>query len=304
MSHLDELDEYEAELELRLKKEYSAVFALFRYCVLTPGRDLPLQQGRPRVVPAASLPVLPRGRWRTSGSGTRTGRSRIIPRAEIYTSSDVTVEELRGEGDGPSLTPRRSPSGSASRSRADDDCLALARVLLAVDAGNTQTVFGLYRRRRAARALAGRDRERSAPATSSARCVGRVHRPRRSVDGIVPLLDGAGARPRVRGVRGAVGARRRCSSSGRASAPGIPIRTTTPREIGPDRIVNAVAAKERYGAPVHRRRLRHVDELRRRLAGRRVRRRRARAGDRDLDGRAVRARGAARQGRLRRAAGA
>ena len=35
MSHLDELDEYEAELELRIKKEYSAVFGLFRYCVLT-----------------------------------------------------------------------------------------------------------------------------------------------------------------------------------------------------------------------------------------------------------------------------
>jgi hypothetical protein len=30
--------------------------------------------------------------------------TRIIPRAEVYTSGDVTVEELRGEGDGPSLT--------------------------------------------------------------------------------------------------------------------------------------------------------------------------------------------------------
>src|SRR6266545_3653898 len=30
MSHLDELDEFEAELELRLKKEYTAVFGLFR----------------------------------------------------------------------------------------------------------------------------------------------------------------------------------------------------------------------------------------------------------------------------------
>ena len=28
--------------------------------------------------------------------------TRIIPRAEVYTSSDVTVEELRGEGDEPS----------------------------------------------------------------------------------------------------------------------------------------------------------------------------------------------------------
>ena len=31
---------------------------------------------------------------------------------------------------------------------------------------------------------------------------------------------------------------------------GIPIRYDDPREVGPDRIVNAVAAKERYGAPV------------------------------------------------------
>jgi hypothetical protein len=30
--------------------------------------------------------------------------TRIIPRAEVYTSSDVTVEELRLEGEEPSLT--------------------------------------------------------------------------------------------------------------------------------------------------------------------------------------------------------
>jgi hypothetical protein len=29
----------------------------------------------------------------------------MIPRAEVYTSSDVTIEELRGEGEGPPLTP-------------------------------------------------------------------------------------------------------------------------------------------------------------------------------------------------------
>jgi hypothetical protein len=28
----------------------------------------------------------------------------MIPRAEVYTSSDVTVEELRGEGEEPKLT--------------------------------------------------------------------------------------------------------------------------------------------------------------------------------------------------------
>ena len=31
---------------------------------------------------------------------------------------------------------------------------------------------------------------------------------------------------------------------------GLPIRYDDPREVGPDRIVNAVAARERYGAPV------------------------------------------------------
>jgi type III pantothenate kinase len=31
---------------------------------------------------------------------------------------------------------------------------------------------------------------------------------------------------------------------------GIPIRYDDPREVGPDRIVNAVCAKDRYGAPV------------------------------------------------------
>ena len=35
MSQTDELDEYDAELELRLKREYADVFPLFSFCVLT-----------------------------------------------------------------------------------------------------------------------------------------------------------------------------------------------------------------------------------------------------------------------------
>ena len=31
--------------------------------------------------------------------------TRMIPRTEIFTSGDVTIEELRGEGDEPTLTP-------------------------------------------------------------------------------------------------------------------------------------------------------------------------------------------------------
>ena len=35
MTYIDDLEEYDAELELRLKREYATVFGLFRYCVLT-----------------------------------------------------------------------------------------------------------------------------------------------------------------------------------------------------------------------------------------------------------------------------
>ena len=55
----------------------------------------------------------------------------------------------------------------------------------------------------------------------------------------------------------------------------MPIRYDNPREIGADRLVNAVAGYERVGGAVHRRRLRHRDHLRRRQRGRRVPRRRS-----------------------------
>ena len=35
MGHLEDLDEYEAERELDIRREYEAVFSLFRYCVLS-----------------------------------------------------------------------------------------------------------------------------------------------------------------------------------------------------------------------------------------------------------------------------
>ena len=105
MSHLDDLDEYEAELELRLKREYQAVFGLFRYCVLTPGRDVPLQQARAHVRAAAGVPVHPpeaRGRL---GLGQEPPDAHHPARRDPVTTGDVTIEELRGEGDEPALTP-------------------------------------------------------------------------------------------------------------------------------------------------------------------------------------------------------
>ena len=103
MSHLDELDEFEAGLELRLKKEYQAVFGLFRYCVLTQDatylcNKLELTQVSQPAYPFFHLKMEDVWVW------DKNRPTRIIPRAEAWTSSDVTVEELRGEGDEPRLS--------------------------------------------------------------------------------------------------------------------------------------------------------------------------------------------------------
>jgi type III pantothenate kinase len=120
-------------------------------------------------------------------------------------------------------------------------------VLLAADVGNTQTALGLYDGDR----LVDHWRvttERSTTADElGVLLAGLVDFD--SVDGIclsstVPLLvrewqilaeKWAGATLLV---------------VGPGVKTGIPIRYDDPREVGPDRIVNAVAAKERYGAPV------------------------------------------------------
>ena len=104
MSHLDELDEYEAKLELRLKREYSDVFGLFRYCVVTQDstylcNKLNLQHAMQASYPFFHLTMEDVWVW------DKNRPTRMIPRAEVYTSSDVTIEELRGEGELPALTP-------------------------------------------------------------------------------------------------------------------------------------------------------------------------------------------------------
>jgi hypothetical protein len=103
MSHLDELDEFEAELELRLKREYTAVFGMFRYCVLTQDatylcNQLDLQPSLQPNYPFFKLKMEDVWVW------DKNRPTRIIPRAEVYTASDVTIEELRGENDEPSIT--------------------------------------------------------------------------------------------------------------------------------------------------------------------------------------------------------
>ena len=103
MSHLDELDEFEAELELSLKREYSAVFSLFRYCVLTQDATYLCNKLDVEALPQASYPFF-HVRMEDVWVWDKNRPSRIIPRAEVYTSGDVTVEELRGEGEEPRLT--------------------------------------------------------------------------------------------------------------------------------------------------------------------------------------------------------
>ena len=47
--------------------------------------------------------------------------TRIIPRAQVYTSSDVTVEELRGEGEEAKLTAEALAKRLGERLPTDDD---------------------------------------------------------------------------------------------------------------------------------------------------------------------------------------
>jgi len=120
MSHLDELDEFEAELELGLKKEYTAVFGLFRYCVLTQDATylcnrLDLAQVSQPNYPFFHLKMEDVWVW------DKNRPTRIIPRAKVFTSGDVTVEELRGEGDEPTLTAEDLAEKIGEPFRAEDE---------------------------------------------------------------------------------------------------------------------------------------------------------------------------------------
>ena len=104
MSHIDELDDYEAELELRLNREYSAVYSLFRYCVLTQDGTYLCNKLDMQYVPQPAYPFFEL-KMEDVWVWDKSRPTRMIPRVELWTSGDVTVEELRGEGEEPTLTP-------------------------------------------------------------------------------------------------------------------------------------------------------------------------------------------------------
>ena len=96
MSHLDELDDYEAGLELRIKREYSAVYSLFRYCVLTQDATYLCNKLDLQYVPQAQYPFF-HVRMEDVWVWDKNRPTRIIPRVEIYTTQDVTVEILKAD---------------------------------------------------------------------------------------------------------------------------------------------------------------------------------------------------------------
>jgi type III pantothenate kinase len=119
-------------------------------------------------------------------------------------------------------------------------------VLLAVDAGNTQTVFGLFED--------GTLREHRRVATE----------PDRTGDELGVLLDGLLDLDRVEGISFATSVPALVRSYeelaaewvkapilvvGPGTKTGIAIRYDDPREVAADRIANAVGARERHGAP-------------------------------------------------------
>jgi hypothetical protein len=120
MSHLDNLDEFEAELELRLKREYTAVFGLFRFCVLTQDATYLCNKLDLRQVSQPNDPFF-HLRMEDVWVWDKNRPTRIIPRAEVWTSSDVTVEELRSEGDEPRLTAEALAEKIGESLSSDDD---------------------------------------------------------------------------------------------------------------------------------------------------------------------------------------
>ena len=119
-------------------------------------------------------------------------------------------------------------------------------MLLAVDAGNTQTVFGLYDGDR----LAEQYRVGTNPAHTADELAVMLRAlvDLESLDGIVlcssvPQLvsEYESLAERWAHVELLV--------LGPGVSTGVPVRYDDPREVGPDRIANAVAAIERYGAP-------------------------------------------------------
>ena len=104
MAYIEDLEEFDAELELRLKKEYATVFGLFKYCVLTAEATylcnrLEMDTANQPAYPLVHLTMEDVWVW------DKNRPSRIIPRTDIHTTQDVTIEELRPPESSPPIEP-------------------------------------------------------------------------------------------------------------------------------------------------------------------------------------------------------
>jgi hypothetical protein len=104
VGHLEDLEEYDAELELALKREYSTVFGMFRYCVLTQEATYLCNILDLKIEHQPSYPLF-RLTMEDVWVWDKNRPSRIIPRAEVHTTSDVTVEELKPDDLVPTTLP-------------------------------------------------------------------------------------------------------------------------------------------------------------------------------------------------------
>jgi type III pantothenate kinase len=119
-------------------------------------------------------------------------------------------------------------------------------MLLAIDVGNTQTVFGLFEEANLGEQFrVGTDRTHTGDELA---VLLRAFVDLASLDGIVMCSS---VPPLVREYEAF--AERWAGADllvlGPGVSTGVPIRYDDPREVGPDRIANAVAARERHGAP-------------------------------------------------------
>ncbi len=124
-------------------------------------------------------------------------------------------------------------------------------MLLAVDAGNTQTAFGLFDARRlVAHWRVATEPERTGDEIGA--LVGRLLELREfGFDDLTAVCLSTSVPPLARSY--AEFAERYAEAPllviGPGTRTGVPIRYDDPREVGPDRVANAVAARERYGTP-------------------------------------------------------
>jgi type III pantothenate kinase len=119
-------------------------------------------------------------------------------------------------------------------------------LLLAIDVGNTQTVFGLFDGTRLSEQFrVGTDRSHTGDELA---VMLRAFVDLSSLDGIA-LCSSVPPLVREYEAFAARWAGAPLLVLGPGVSTGVPIRYDDPREVGPDRIANAVAVRERHGAP-------------------------------------------------------